>query len=340
VIIGGTGLIGRAVARRLLPAGWMVELTGRDAARLPADLAAGGARFTSVDRGDATGLATVVGGGADLLVDCVCFTAAQARALLPFAHAATSTVMISSKAVYVDDDGHHANSDVTPRFAGPVTESQPTMAPGDMDHQSRAGYGANKVAAERVLLDGGPPVTVLRPSKVHGQGAPFPREWYSAKRALDRRPAVLLAAGGTGADHTTAAANLAALVEVVARRPGRRILNSADPTAPTGLDIARAVGAAAGHTFEEVLLDGDAPPALGRHPWHRLPPCVLDTAAADSLGYRPVGDYASTVAEEIDWLVRDHRRGEGGARLPPGVDDGPFLGRFDYAAEDVYVASR
>jgi NAD(P)-dependent dehydrogenase (short-subunit alcohol dehydrogenase family) len=28
-IIGGTGLIGRAVARRLLPAGWQITVTGR-----------------------------------------------------------------------------------------------------------------------------------------------------------------------------------------------------------------------------------------------------------------------------------------------------------------------
>ena len=50
-----------------------------------------------------------------------------------------------------------------------------------MDHESREGYGANKVAAEHVLLDSGRPVTVLRPSKVHGAGAARPREWIFVK---------------------------------------------------------------------------------------------------------------------------------------------------------------
>lgn len=42
------------------------------------------------------------------------------------------------------------------------------MAPGDMDYNSREGYGANQVAAEHVLLDSGLPITVLRPSKIVG----------------------------------------------------------------------------------------------------------------------------------------------------------------------------
>ena len=65
--------------------------------------------------------------------------------------------MISSKAVYVDDAGRHSNSDESPAFDGPITEAQPTLAPGDGDYRTRDGYGANKVAAERVLLDSGIP---------------------------------------------------------------------------------------------------------------------------------------------------------------------------------------
>jgi len=170
LVIGGTGLVGRAVARRLLADGWTVSVTGRDPAHLPSDVAAAGARFVSVNREDAEALAAAAGDGADLLVDCICYTAAQAELLLPLARQATSTVMISTKAVYVDDAGRHTNSDIPPRFTGPVTEQQPTMAPGSMDYNSREGYGANKVAAEHVLLDSGLPVTVLRPSKIHGQG--------------------------------------------------------------------------------------------------------------------------------------------------------------------------
>ena len=87
--------------------------------------------------------------------------------------------------------------------------------------------------AEHVLLDSGLPVTVLRPSRIHGQGDLVPREWYFVTRALDRRPVVMLVARGAGTDHTSAATNLAALVQVVAEQPGRRVLNAADPDAPT-----------------------------------------------------------------------------------------------------------
>src|SRR5690349_4175370 len=110
VIIGGTGLIGRAAARRLLSAGWQVSVGGRDPNRMPGDLTAAGVRFAAVDRDDRAGLAAVVGDGCDLLVDCVCYTAAQARLLLPLIRNVSSTVMISSKAVYVDEAGNHVNS--------------------------------------------------------------------------------------------------------------------------------------------------------------------------------------------------------------------------------------
>ena len=67
--------------------------------------------------------------------------------------------MISSKAVYVDAAGNHSNSDDPPRYDGPIRETQPTLAPLDIDYRSREGYGANKVAAEHVLLDSGLPVS-------------------------------------------------------------------------------------------------------------------------------------------------------------------------------------
>jgi nucleoside-diphosphate-sugar epimerase len=341
LVLGGTGAIGRATARRLLAAGWEVELTGRNPNRMPADIAAAGGSFVAADRSDQNALSAAVGRGADLIVDCVCFTAADARQLLPFAGHAGSTVMISSKAVYVDDAGRHSNTDEPPRFAGPITEAQSTMAAGSGDFMTREGYGANKVAAEQVLLDSGLPVTVLRASKVHGSGSRMPREWVFVKRVLDRRHAVLLAHRGEGVDHPSAAANIAALVEVVATKPGARILNAADPDAPAALEISRTVARLLGHTWTEVLLDGetsDADETLGRTPWDRPHPVLLDMAAAAALGYRPVGDYATTVADEVAWLVASTRGGEG-ADLLPGVNDAlrPFL---DYDREDGFLAGR
>jgi nucleoside-diphosphate-sugar epimerase len=327
LIIGGTGLVGRASARRLLTAGWQVDLTGRDPTHVPADIVAGGGRFLAVERDH---LRTLPDGGVDLRVDCICYTRAHAGLLVPLAREAGSTVMISSKAVYVDADGRHSNSDVPPRFAGPIRETQPTLAPGDGEYHTREGYGANKVVAEQTLLDSGLPVTVLRPSKIHGEGARPAREWVFVKRVLDRRPVVLLARHGAGVDHPSAAANLAALVELAAAKPGRRILNCADPDAPSALEISRVIARHLGHDWTEVPLAEDVDPALGRHPWDRLPPTVLDLTAATELGYRPVGDYAATVPAEIDWLVA----------APPDPGETFFAGLFDYAAEDRYLADR
>jgi nucleoside-diphosphate-sugar epimerase len=348
VIIGGTGAIGRAAARRLLAAGWSVELTGRDPARMPRDITAAGGRFAAADAGDAGRLRAVFGDGADLLVDCACFTAEDATRLLPLARAAASTVLISSKAVYVDAAGHHSNSPVKPDFGGPVREDQPTVAPGYGDYRSAEGYPAGKVAAEQVLLDSGAPVTVLRPSKIHGPGSRQPREWVFVKRVLDRRPVLFLAHRGASVDHPTAAANIAALIDLAAREPGRRILNAADPDAPSALEISRIIARHLGHTWEEVLLDDlqatpgqptPGQPTLGRHPWDRPHPIVLDMTAAAGLGYTPAGDYATTVATEVDWLIAAAHGGDD-ADLIPGPGDEYFAPLLDYRGEDRWLAAQ
>ena len=335
LILGGTGAIGRATARRLLEAGWEVEVTGRDPRRMPSALSAAGARFVAADGHEAE----LPAGGVELVVDCICFTADHARRLLPLAADAASTVLISSKAVYVDAAGNHSNSDVPPRFDGPIPETQATLPPGNGGYETREGYGVNKVAAEQVLLESGLPVTVLRPSKIHGEGSRRPREWVFVKRALDRRPAVFLANRGAGVEHTSAAANIAALIETAAARPGARILNCADPDAPSALEIARTIARQLRHEREEVLLDDGADETLGRHPWDAPHPVVLDLTAAAELGYRPVGDYAATVAETVEWLVATARGGADAALLPT-ADDPFFAPLLDYAAEDRYLSRR
>jgi nucleoside-diphosphate-sugar epimerase len=304
---------------------------------VPPELVAGGARFSAVDRDDTAGLLAALGPGADLLVDCACFTATQAAALLPLLGGVRSAVMISSKAVYVDARGRHTNSDDPPHFDGPIREDQPTLRPNDAPYDSREGYGANKVAAEQVLLDSGYPVSVPRASKVHGAWARRPREWVFVKRILDARPVVVLGRRGAGIDHPSAAANVAALIECVAAQPGRRVLNCADPDAPSALEIARTIAAHLGHTWQEVLLD-EPLDGVGRTPWDAVPPIILDTSAAAALGYRPAGSYAATVIEEIEWLVAI-ADDPALAWALPAANDPFFAPLLDYAAEDRYLAN-
>jgi hypothetical protein len=61
----------------------------------------------------------------------------------------------------------------------------------------------------------------------------------------------------------TAAGNTAALIERVAAVPGRRVLNSADPDAPSGMEIARTIAGYLGHEWDEVLREDGAGPTLG-----------------------------------------------------------------------------
>ena len=338
VVLGGTGGIGSAVVRELLDSSgrggddWSVEVLARRGGDVADSLTAAGATFTAGDRRDTQVLRDLLRPGADLLVDTVGATRDDAAQLLPYLGDIGSTVFLSSKAVYVDEQGRHANSVDKPVFPGAVTEIQPTVTPADADPTSRDGYGAAKVAAEQLLLDHGAPVTVLRPSKVHGPGIGRPREWFVVRRALDGRDRVLLADHGRGVDHTTAASGIGSLVRLVAGAPDRRILNVADETALTALEIVRTVAAHLDHRFDEVLLDADAPAFVGLTPWSSPTPVVLDTTAARALGWEPPR-YADAVRPELDWLVETARRTPADGDVPWASD--PFWDRmFDYGPED------
>ncbi|ROS75807.1 nucleoside-diphosphate-sugar epimerase [Curtobacterium sp. PhB130] len=338
VVLGGTGGIGSAVVRELLDSSgrggddWQVDVVARRGGDIADALTAAGATFTPGDRRDTAVLRELLRPGADLLVDTVGATRDDAAQLLPYLGDVGSTVFVSSKAVYVDEQGRHANSVDKPVFSGAVTELQPTVTAADADPTSRDGYAAQKVAAEQLLLDHGAPVTVLRPSKVYGPGIGRPREWFVVRRALDGRERVLLADQGRGVDHTTAASGIGSLVRLLADAPDRRILNVADDSAPSVLEIVRTVAGHLDHVFEEVLLDADAPAFVGSTPWSSPTPYVLDTSAARSLGWQPP-TFARAVVPELDWLVETAHRTPVDGDVPWAAD--PFWDRlFDYGPED------
>jgi nucleoside-diphosphate-sugar epimerase len=335
IVIGVSGLTGRAIADDLLAAGWEVTGTGRDPAHVPAPLLEAGLRFVRADRTDPEELAASLRGGADVVVDCVCYTAAHARQLLEHRASFGSSVVLSSKAVYVDDQGRNSNSPVPPHFPAPVREDQAVLQPDfSGDYETREGYGANKVAAEQTLLDSGIPVSILRPSRIHGAGGARPREWFVLRRLLDGRRRLPLAHHGRTGNHPTAAVNLARLVLACAEHPGRRILNAADPGTPAAGEIVEAIARAAHLPVEVVGLADDAPDHLGWTPWATWPPYFLDMTAAHQMGYRPRGSYAETVAESVRHLLNldeDARR-----RLD---DDEYFRERFDYGVDDAALAA-
>jgi nucleoside-diphosphate-sugar epimerase len=300
ILLGGTGAIGGATAMLLSEAGWTVDVTGRDRSRIPDELPEAGVQFHQIERSDVRSMERLVGDGADLLVDLVAYSARDVRALLPAMSSIENLVLVLSRAVYVDDSGRHLNGDIPPQFHRPLGEKTPTLQPAsdDMDPFTREGYAPCKVAAEMTALDSGLPVTVVRPSKVHGRWARNARTgsiidlMRSGARSIDLAQAETV-------DHLTAARNTAALIQTVAARPGQRILNSADPDTPTAADIVRAIAAELSWDGRINHIPGSS--ERGRHPWQV--PMTLDTTASLDLGYQPVGNGIDLIAEEIQWLL-------------------------------------
>jgi nucleoside-diphosphate-sugar epimerase len=300
VLLGGTGAIGGATAMLLSESGWEVEVTGRDRSRMPKAMVEAGVHFHQLERGDTRGVGRLLGNGADLLVDLVAYAAEDVRALLPAMSSVHSLVLVSGRAVYVDDAGRHLNGDDPPQFRHPVSETAPTLppAPDGTDRFTREGYGPCKVAAELTALESGLPVTVIRPSKVHGRWARNARTKSIIDRMLSGNQSIELAHADT-IDHLTAAKNAAALIKTVATRPGRRILNAADPDTPTAEDIVDAIATELSWDGRIEHVPGGS--ERGRHPWQV--PMTLDPTAALDLGYEPVGNGIDLITEEIRWLL-------------------------------------
>lgn len=340
VVIGATGQIGRAAVRALAEDGWTVTAGSRGGGR--DDGWPGDVRAVRLDRADDAALAAAVGEGCDVLVDIVAFDAAHARQLVSFADRVGSAVVISSGAIYADEAGRSFDTqlepDGFPRFPVPIPETQPTVAPGEQS------YGTKKVALERELLAAGDrlPTTLLRAGAVHGPHCRSPRELYFVKRNLDGRRTRVLAHRGESRFHPAGVHNLAELVRLAAARPGTRVLNAADPDAPTVREIGAAIDAVMGVETETVLLPGAAPsPAVGDTPWTTAHPVVFDmTAAERELGYRPVVSYPDALPETVEWLTGRLRDRDWRTAFPDmAAAYDPVVDLFDYAAEDAWLAA-
>lgn len=325
VLVGGTGMIGRAAARALAADGWEVVAVSRSGT-LPEGLAELGVRAASADREDTSQVRGVLGAGADVVLDTVAFGREHGEQLNGLEGLVGSVVVISSASVYADDEGRALDGEggEPPVLPVPIPETQRTAEPGD------ATYSTRKAELEQTLLGGPLPATLLRAGAIYGPGATLPRELFFVKRAVDGRRRVALAWNGESLFHTVAAENVAELIRLAAARPGDRVLNAGDPDPPTTLEICRAVGDALGHEFEPVLLPRDE---FG-NPWAVPGPVLLDmTTAERELGYRPVATYPEAVPATCAWLLDELERGRSW--------EGTYLAKgLDYAAEDDAMAAR
>lgn len=303
IILGGTGAIGTATAGVLVDNGWQVEVTGRDVGHMPQTLREQGVEFHALDRQDTAGFGQLIGTGADLLVDLVAYSESDIAALLPMWVDAEAVVVASSRAVYIDAQGRHINSEQPPEFPRPIPESNPTLPPAasGTDPFTREGYGPSKAAMEQAALASGLPVTVLRPSKVHGPWARNARTRNIAEQMTAGARRIRIADRGVAVDHLSAAANIAELIHTVALQPGARTLNAADPDPLPAAEIFESIAEALHWEGEFELLEPGVPG--GEHPWNRPHPVVLDTTSSLSLGYRPVGIARELIKDEARWVA-------------------------------------
>ena len=332
-VLGGSGFVGRHVARRLSESGWDVTIASRGETAIPPEV--GGLRHVSVDRAEGIQLNKALGKGVDVLVDVIPYEIRDAQQLLDLGDMAGSVVAISSASVYEDAEGRSLDTIPAgnfPAFANLIAESQRTVASGDKS------YSTKKAAIEEMLLGQGVlPVTVIRPCAVYGPGDTLCREWFFVKRALDRRPHVLLAYEGKSVFHTSSVRNVAELVRLAAESPGTRAFNCGDPDPPDVLRISRTIANAVGHEWDEFLVSAEESedPSL-RNPWRAPRPMILDMSKAkNELGYAPVVTYDDAITETVEWIRGVATPSEWKVALPRA---GEYLGgRFDYAAEDAFL---
>jgi nucleoside-diphosphate-sugar epimerase len=323
-LLGGSGQVGRAVLPRLLERDWEVVVGSRGETAVPE-----GVSHVRVERGDGDALRAAVQGGFDVLVDFVAYEAEHADQLLALKDLVRSVIVLSSGAVYVDAEGRGFEPPELPRLPVPVTEHQQTAT------GKPTTYATKKAEIERRLLGQRDlPATVLRAGTIYGPETVFSREWYFVKRALDRRPVIVLADRGRSRFHPVSVHTLAELIWLAAERPGRRVVNAADPDAPTALEISRTIAAVLDYDWAELLVEGT--PGVGETPWSVPHPFVMDMTEAEfELGYRPITNYAKAVPETVEWLVEATKNRDWREVLPRSAEI--MKGDFDYEAEDAFL---
>ncbi len=315
VVLGGTGMLATTV-EQLARSGEHVVVTARRPELAPAAWASLDVEVVAVDRDDEAGLDTLLAPGVRLLVDGQCYTPVHARALARWSHAADATVMISARAVYVDAQGRHTNSDEAPRWEGPTPEDTPTLAFAGEPYRSREGYGANKAEAERLLAATGRDVSVLRPARIHGPGVRRVREWPLLRAGLDGTP-VIRVRDGSAAPSVTSGEAIARTILACAADPATRVLNVADVPPTRAIDLARAALDATGGEASVLVDVDDAEEALAL-PWTGDQVLATDRVTALGVALPPP---VETVADAARWVASRARRSPDGTwELPPHLD--------------------
>ena len=190
--------------------------------------------------------------------------------------------------------------------------------------------------AEEVVFDSHPTATHFRYPGIYGPHQVLPLEWPVVKRALDKRPTLILPDAGlhmrTGMYAENAAHAVILAVELMDASEGQ-IYNVSDDRQFTLKQVVEIIEREVGHTFEIVDLPYDV--ATCSRPfiaYHASEHRMIDAGKIrHQLGYRDKVDPLDGMAQTIRWQVQN--LGSDHADIDARLQD-----PFDYDAEDRLVA--
>lgn len=327
-VVVGAGQIGREAWHHLLYEGFGdVRVLARSKARWIEDEAVSD-RFDCRELGDGPPLE------ADVVFDTIAFDAVDIARYDP--DRVGHLVLISSASVYCDTQGRtldEARDTGWPEFGGPITEDNPTVAPGPKTYSTR------KVRMEeqaRAMF--GDRVTILRPGAIYGTHSKHPREWWFVKRLLDNRPRIPLIYRGASRFQATSACDIAFFGVWSAKKQVGGTYNIGDCDCPTVAERGRVIARHLGREVEFVPID-DATGTVGRTPWSVGRPLIVSSEKLTTqFPYkRESMTYERQVTGTVDWL-RGRNPADWRAAFPQ-LAAYPW-DMFDYAAEDRFLEGR
>lgn len=302
LIIGGTGTISRAIVQDFLTRNHTVTLfnRGQRADPPPADV-----RVILGDRRDRPAFESALQQEHfDAVIDMISFTADDAASALKALRGRVGHfIQISTVMTY------------GPPFAGLY---QDETAP--LNGRNDGGYGANKVAADQLLLDAYAeqqfPVTIIKPSFTYGPGHPLWRQTDWRTEWIDRlrkhKPVLVVGDGLNyfqflpAPDAATALAGLLGNAQALGK-----IINLANPQPITWVEWHQAAAAALGVEAElvgvpaEVLIATD-PERYGSLRANFAHSQIFRNAELERLlpEWRPATDRHAHIQATIEWMDR------------------------------------
>jgi nucleoside-diphosphate-sugar epimerase len=334
LLIGGTGFIGRHLARMLIEHGHEVLVFHRGGSDLPR-----GAVELLGDRHLLADFAHQLRGiNPDVVIDLVLSSGAQARNLMTvFRGAAGRVVALSSCDVYRACGVLHGIEpgplEPLPLVETSALRSHMQAYPPERLQAMQQVFGwldddYDKISVEREVLSGSDlPGTVLRLPMIYGPGDPLHRLFPIVKRMDDRRPAILFeekhAAWRAPRGYVE---NVAAAVALAATddRSAQRTYNVADPEVLSELEWAQEIAAVTGWRGEFTAIAAERTPAHLRMPGNLDQHWVVDsTRIREELGYREPVSRHEAIRRTVEWERAN----------PPTIDPG----QFDYPSEDIVL---